>query len=152
MWTGLQTRSLFAEHMHRNLYSVTYRDMSQVSTRGVCEKQPFNLHCHNTDGQKRVVSAQRQRLFSGILLFAEHMHRNLYSVTYRDVSEVLPTLRKTTIQLALPPHGWTKTRRLRAATASVFRHSCQLRTLKRWRPTVILLKLHVACRYRYTWR
>ena len=39
-----------------------------VSKQGVCEKQePFNLHCHYTDGQRRVVSVQTQRLFANIL-------------------------------------------------------------------------------------
>ena len=34
-----------------------------------------------------------------------------------------PVRKTTTVQLALPLHGWTKTRRLRAATASLWKHS-----------------------------
>ena len=65
LWTLF--RHIHCWHMHRNLYSVTYRDMSEVSTRGVCEQQQLTFRCRYTHRQKHVVSVQRQRFCSDIL-------------------------------------------------------------------------------------
>ena len=58
-------------------------------------------------------------------LFAGHMHRNLYSVTCQDMSELIHTWRlwTTTTDFSLPLHASTKTRRLRAVAAFLFWHS-----------------------------
>ena len=68
------SRSCWSKPCNKKICSRTCLDMSGfgvfacVSKQGLCEKQQqFNLHCHYTDGQKRVVSVQRQRLFGNIL-------------------------------------------------------------------------------------
>ena len=67
LWTLLQTHPLFAGHMPRNLYSVTCQDMSEASTRGVCEQQQLTFRCRYTHRQKHVVSVQWQRFCSDTL-------------------------------------------------------------------------------------
>ena len=106
----------FAEHMRRNLYSVTYRDVSEVSTRGVCEKQPFNLHCHHTDGQKRVVSVQRSiTLHADIGILGAHaMNRDSKGFGgcvmhfFFHHEEAMPAIRrrKQFASLYIPPFGF----------------------------------------------
>ena len=52
LWTLLQTHPFFAGRMHRNLYSVTCQDMSEASTRGVCQQQHLTFRCRDTHCQK----------------------------------------------------------------------------------------------------